>query len=75
MNIKKVTNHKFLAVSLLLSSVIVGLNTQKISAEETTPDIVNVEPVTTTVSTNMLNVHSAVITDVNVKKWKEKIKI
>lgn len=68
MNTKKRTNRRFLAVSLFLSGMIIGLSTPKISAEETTPDTVNVEPVTSTVSTNMLNVHSAVITTAKVEK-------
>ena len=68
MNSKKRTNRRFLAVSLFLSSMIIGLTTPKISAEETTPDTVNVEAVTSTVKTNMLNVHSAVITKASVEK-------
>lgn len=72
------TNRKFLAVSLFLSSMIIGLSAPKISAEGTKPDIVNVESVTSTVSTNMLNVHSSVITKAYVKKIKgknQKIKV
>ncbi len=73
MNSEKKKNRNLLAVSLFLSSIIIGLNTPKISAQETnfgdtSPDVVNVEPVTSTVSTNMLNVNSAVITKANVQR-------
>lgn len=68
MNSKKRTNRRFLAVSLFLSTMIIGLTTPKISAEETTPDTVNVEPVTSTVSTNMLDIHSSVITTAKVER-------
>ncbi len=75
MNNKQKTNFKVLAASLFISSIIIGLNSPKtltissadsdIISDDTQPDS---GTNTTTVSTNMLDVNSSIITTANVQK-------
>ena len=56
-------------MAVLFSTVsIFGLN--KIEPNVKAADTINVEPVTTTVKTNMLNVDTAIITKADVKETK-----
>ncbi len=72
MNNKQKINRKILTISLLLSSFIFGLSSQKILAtnanETSTNDTINIKSDVTTVITNMLDENSSLITKASVNK-------
>ena len=74
MNIKKKINNKVLAASLFISSIIIGFNSPKtLATKKSEPvvseiDTIDIQSNTTTVSTNMLDINSSVITTANVQK-------